>query len=87
MPTVDLTKLPANAQQELLDFYEFLQEKYASRKSSPVASVLPNRPAQTDFKTFIMNIPKMEGIEIEFERQQDYPKDSELANYENKSIT
>ena len=29
MPTVDLTTLPANAQQELLDFYEFLQKKYA----------------------------------------------------------
>jgi hypothetical protein len=72
MPTVDLSTLPANAQQELLDFYEFLQEKYASGKVSPVALV-QHQPAQIDFKTFIMNIPKMEGIE--FERQHDYPKD------------
>ncbi|MDO9169424.1 MAG: DUF2281 domain-containing protein [Methylobacter sp.] len=71
MPIVDLSTLPANAQQELLDFYEFLQEKYAGRKASPVA--LTQQPAQTDFKTFILNIPKMEGIE--FERQHDYPKD------------
>jgi len=73
MPTVDLSTLPANAQQELLDFYEFLQEKYAGSKASPVASALPDQPTKTDFKTFIMNIPKMEGIE--FERQHDYPKD------------
>lgn len=68
MPSVDLSTLPANAQQELLDFYEFLQEKYADRTTNPVASVLQHQPAQTDFKTFIMNIPKMEGIE--FERQR-----------------
>ena len=73
MPTVDLSTLPANAQQELLDFYEFLQEKYAGGKTSPVTSALHHPPAQTDFKTHIMSIPKMEGIE--FERQQDYPKD------------
>jgi hypothetical protein len=73
MPTVDLSTLPANAQQELLDFYEFLQEKYTSKKANPVASALHHQPAQADFKTFIMNIPKMEGIE--FERQHDYPKD------------
>jgi len=73
MPTVDLSTLPANAQQELLDFYEFLQEKYTSRKANPLASALHHQPAQTDFKTFIMNIPKTEGIE--FERQHDYPKD------------
>jgi len=72
MPTVDLSMLPANAQQELLDFYEFLQEKYVSKKASPVA-LAQEQPAQTDFKTFIMNIPKMEGIE--FERQHDYPRD------------
>ncbi|MEY3880913.1 MAG: hypothetical protein RIQ94_1709 [Pseudomonadota bacterium] len=71
MPTVDLSTLPANAQQELLDFYEFLQEKYVSRKVSTVA--LTQQATQTDFKTFIMNIPKME--DIEFERQHDYPKD------------
>ena len=72
MPTVDLSTLPANAQQELLDFYEFLQEKYVSRKASLVA-LAQEQPALTDFKTFIMNIPKMEGVE--FERQHDYPKD------------
>jgi len=67
MPTVDLSTLPADAQQELLNFYEFLQEKYASRKA-PVASTLHHQSAQTDFKTFIMNIPKME--DIEFKRQR-----------------
>lgn len=65
MPTVDLSTLPANAQQVLLDFYEFLQEKYASKKASPVA--LTQQPNPTDFKTFIMNIPKMD--DIAFERQ------------------
>jgi Protein of unknown function (DUF2281) len=73
MPTVDLSTLPVNAQQELLDFYEFLQEKYTSKKASPVALAQHHQPAQTDFKTFILHIPKMEGIE--FERQHDYPKD------------
>ena len=72
MPTVDLSTLPANAQQELLDFYEFLQEKYAGKKTSPMA-LTQQQPTPTDFKTFIMNIPKIEGIE--FERQRDYPKD------------
>ena len=70
MPTVDLSTLPANAQQELLDFYEFLQEKYVGRKAGSVASALPHPSAPIDFKTFIMSIPKMEGVE--FERQHDY---------------
>jgi hypothetical protein len=73
MLTVDLSTLPANAQQELLDFYEFLQEKYARRKANPVTSTLLQQSNKNDFKTFIMNIPKMEGLE--FERQHDYPKD------------
>lgn len=72
MPTVDLSTLPANAQQELLDFYEFLQEKYAGRKAGPVA-LAQYQSAQIDFKTFIMNIPKMEGLD--FERQRDYSRD------------
>lgn len=72
MPTVDLTTLPANAQQELLDFYEFLQEKYVVRTARPLEST----PTKTDFKTFILGIPKSDGIE--FERQRDYPKDIEL---------
>ncbi len=35
MPTIDLdlSILPVNAQQELLDFYEFLQEKYSTKSS------------------------------------------------------
>lgn len=73
MPTVDLSTLPANAQQELLDFYEFLQKKYVGRKANQATSALRHHPAQTDFKTIIMNIPKMEGLE--FYRQYDYPKD------------
>ena len=73
MPTVDLSTLPANAQQELLDFYEFLQEKYASKKASSATSAQQHQAITIDFKAFIMNIPKMEGIE--FERQRDYPKD------------
>ena len=32
MPTIDLSTLPINAQQTLLDFYEFLQEKYGYTK-------------------------------------------------------
>ena len=77
MPAVDLSTLPANAQQEWPDFYEFLQEKYVGRKASPVASALHHQLAQTDFKTFIMSIPKMEGVE--FERQHDYPNERDFA--------
>jgi len=71
MPVVDLSTLPTNAQQELLDFYAFLQEKYNNRKSNARATKLSQQPIKEDFKTFIMNIPKIEGIE--FERQRDYP--------------
>lgn len=71
MPVVDLSTLPANAQQEILDFYEFLQEKYSNRKANVMATTLSQQPIKEDFKTFIMNIPKIEGIE--FERQRDYP--------------
>ena len=73
MPVVDLSTLPANAQQELLDFYEFLQEKYNNRKANAMATTLFQEPIKEDFKTFIMNIPKIESIE--FERQRDYPRD------------
>lgn len=76
MPTVDLATLPANAQQELIDFYEFLQEKYAGRVTNPATSELQDQSAQVDFKAFIMSIPKVDGME--FERQKDYPKDIEL---------
>ena len=71
MSVVDLSTLPANAQQELLDFYEFLQEKYNNRKANAMAATPLQEPIKEDFKTFIMNIPKIEGIE--FERQRDYP--------------
>jgi len=71
MSVVDLSTLPANAQQELLDFYAFLQEKYNNRKANAMATTLSQQPIKEDFKTFIMNIPKIEGIE--FERQRDYP--------------
>ena len=71
MSVVDLSTLPANAQQELLDFYEFLQEKYNNRKDNAIATKPHQEPIKEDFKTFIMNIPKIEGIE--FERQRDYP--------------
>lgn len=71
MSVVDLSTLPANAQQEFLDFYEFLQEKYNNRKANAMAITLAQEPIKEDFKTFIMNIPKIDGIE--FERQRDYP--------------
>ena len=51
MPTIDLSILPVNAQQELLDFYEFLQEKYAHRKAS-LEALTQQQAAQTDFKTW-----------------------------------
>ncbi len=73
MPTVDLSTLPINAQQELLDFYEFLQEKYGNRKANVIASTSPQESNIMDFKTFIMSIPKVEDFEIE--RQRDYPRD------------
>ena len=68
MTTIDLLTLPPTAQQELLDFYQFLIEKNKSAKESTV-----NKP---DFKTFLLSAPKVE--EIKFERQRDYPKDIEL---------
>jgi Protein of unknown function (DUF2281) len=72
MPTVDLSILPVDAQQELLDFYEFLQKKYVV-KTKPLESKF----TKTDFKTFILSIPKSDGIE--FERQRDYPMNQTLA--------
>ena len=65
MPTIDLSTLPINAQQTLLDFYEFLQEKYGYTKTNTIASTLAQESDTMDFKTFIMSIPKMEGIEFE----------------------
>ena len=38
MPTIDLSTLPINAQQTLLDFYEFLQEKYGYTKTNTITS-------------------------------------------------
>ncbi len=69
MPILDLSTLPLNVQQTLLDFFEFLQEKYSHTKANTIASTPSQEPIKEDFKTFIMNIPKMEGIE--FERHQD----------------
>lgn len=68
MPTIDLLALPPTAQQELLDFYQFLLEKNKSAKQT-----IPTKP---DFKTFLLNAPKIE--EIDLERQRDYPKDIEF---------
>ena len=68
MPTIDLLTLPPTVQQELLDFYQFLIEKNKSTKKSTA-----NKP---DFKTFLLNAPKIKAIE--FERQRDYPTDIEF---------
>ena len=65
MPTIDLLALPPIAQQELLDFYQFLIEKNKVVKESTVSKL--------DFKVFLLNAPKID--EIDFERQRDYPKD------------
>ncbi len=67
MTTIDLLALPPTAQQELLDFYQFLIEKNKTPKKATT---------KTDFKNFLLNAPKIEALEIE--RQQDYPKDIEL---------
>ncbi|MFZ2726891.1 MAG: DUF2281 domain-containing protein [Methylococcaceae bacterium] len=58
MTTIDLLTLPPTAQQELLDFYQFLIEK--NQVSKPLTE------NKTDFKTFLMNIPK---ADIDFERE------------------
>ena len=69
MPSIDILALPPTAQQELVDFYQFLLKKNKAVKK------LTTR--QTNFKDFLLNIPKGgEGLVIE--RQQDYPKDIEL---------
>jgi Protein of unknown function (DUF2281) len=70
--------LPANAQQELFDFYEFLLEKYSNEKNKREAVQVDGKVQNSlakvgDFKTFILSIPKIEAIE--FERQRDFPKD------------
>ena len=70
MPTIDLYTLPLNAQQTLLDFYEFLQEKYSYTKTNAIALTVPQELDTIDFKIFIINIPKMDGNV--FERQHDY---------------
>jgi hypothetical protein len=70
MPTIDLYTLPLNAQQTLLDFYEFLQEKYSYTKTNAIALTVPQELDNIDFKIFIINIPKMDGNV--FERQHDY---------------
>ena len=51
MPTIDLSTLPINAQQTLLDFYEFLQEKYGDTKTNTIASTLAQESNNMDFKT------------------------------------
>ena len=66
MPVVDLSTLPANAQQELLDFYDFLQEKYNNRKANTTTTTALQEPIKEDFKSFIMYIPKIEGIEFAY---------------------
>ncbi|NOQ34946.1 MAG: DUF2281 domain-containing protein [Methylococcaceae bacterium] len=68
MPTIDLLALPPTAQQELLDFYQFLMEKNKATEKSTIK--------KTNFKTFLLNTPKIEGLDVE--RQQDYPKDVEF---------
>jgi hypothetical protein len=68
VPTIDLLALPPIAQQELLDFYQFLIEK-----NKAVKELTASKP---DFKTFLLNAPKIE--KIDFERQRDYPKDIEF---------
>ena len=70
MPTIDLYTLPLNAQQTLLDFYEFLQEKYSYTKTNAIALTVPQELDNIDFKIFIINIHKMDGNV--FERQHDY---------------
>jgi len=52
----------------LLDFYEFLQKKHANKSVNPVASASHQQLGQADFKTFIMSIPKMDGIAFELQR-------------------
>lgn len=68
MSTIDLLALPPTAQQELLDFYHYLVEKNKFAKKLTI-----DKP---DFKTFLLNVPKIE--EIDLERQRDYPKDIEF---------
>jgi len=50
MSYVDLSVLPSNAQQELLDYYQFLIEKYSKKQKSPIKS---------DFKQFLVDTSKV----------------------------
>lgn len=62
MASIDILALPPTARQELLDFYQFLLEKNEGAKKTAVR--------QTDFKDFLLNVPKVEGLEVEREQRE-----------------
>jgi len=44
MQTINLNKLPEEAQRELLDFYEFLLQKYKKRKTKKkIEEIIPRK--------------------------------------------
>jgi len=44
MKTIDLDKLPKEAQKELIDFYEFLLNKYKKRKvNKKIEEIIPKK--------------------------------------------
>lgn len=54
---------------------QYLDVLYQLIKKLPVQQK-QNTTHKPDFKTFLLNIPKIDGLEIE--RQRDYPKDVQL---------
>jgi hypothetical protein len=54
---------------------QYLEVLYQLIKKLPVQQK-QNTTHKPDFKTFLLNIPKTDGLEIE--RQRDYPKDVQL---------
>ena len=64
MEKIDLTLLPENARRELIDFYEFLLEKYGSRKEK--------NNIENIEETLLINKVQIDTKNWEFSREEIY---------------
>ncbi len=70
----DIEQLPTEAQHQIEDFIVFIKTRYQLVKNIPRPETKGDK--KLDFKSFLLNAPKIE--EIDLERQRDYPKDIEF---------
>lgn len=79
METIEekIQRLPKELQREVLDFVDFLLDKYSDKnqKTSPVDKSELNNVEP--FKYFLLNCPKISD-DFEFERKKDKPRDIEF---------